>query len=500
LGSFLPALLACLLWLGLDVSAKHALARYEQALEAKGEHFDFAAFIPKPVPDTSNFAFTPVVATSYEGILDKNGHAIDPQNRNPTNRLGMAVFDREPPPDWPEKSGNWPIGEKTDLKALQLYYRSLPGKANPFPVAAQPQSAAADVLLALSKYDQSIEELRQAAALPDSRFPLNYDCDPPSGILLPHLAVLKKCSRVLEFRAVAELHNGQSDQALAEVKLTLRLMASVRSEPGIVSQLARADMLNLALQPIWEGIQEHLWSDVQLKELDQDLATLDFLADYESSVRSDEALRIATMRYLRRTRAVGMFFGDGDGMPLASEIELRFAPSSVYYDNELAFVRACQEWILPMVDGQRHSVSLEAVQLAATNIDQMRLHWSMNDVLAAMMLPSFETYAQRCRYAQSSVDMARVACALDRCRLARGQYPESLDVLAPSFIESVPLDIMGGNPLKYHRTDDGEFVLYSVGWNGMDDGGAVYLQADSKTLIDYDNGDWVWSGQVMGGE
>ena len=149
-----------------------------------------------------------------------------------------------------------------------------------------------------------------------------------------------------------------------------------------------------------------------------------------------------------------------------------------------------------------HSVSLEAVQLASANIDQMRLHWSLNDALAAMLLPAYEKCAQKYGYAQSSVDMARVACALERCRLAQDKYPESLDALKPRFIESVPPDVIGGQPLKYHLTSDGQFALYSVGWNGTDDSGAVLLKANSKTLndIDYDKGDWVWTGQVKDGQ
>lgn len=500
LGSFCLVLLACFVWLVLNMSDKRSLMRYEQRWETKGEHFDLADFIPKPVPDAENFALTPVVASCYEGILDKNGHAINPQNKNVVNRLDMEIYARESLLPWPTNSGDWVEGAKTDLKALQLYYRALAAKSNEFPAAPQPQSPTADVLLALSRYDATIEDLRQAAALPSSRFPLNYDCEPPANILLPHLAALKKCSQVLQLRAVVELQNGQSDKALADVKLTLRLIATVRSEPFLISQLVRIAMLKLTLQPVWEGIQEHRWSDDQFKELDEDLAKLDFLADYESSVRGDRTLMIANIEYLRRTRNIGMFFGDGNTMPLATEIELRFAPSSVYYHNELVFVQACQDWILPIINVKRHSVPLEAVHLAATNIDQIRLHWSLNDALAAMLLPAFEKCAQRYGYAQSSVDMARVACALERYRLAQGKYPESLDALTPGFIESVPPDVIGGQPLKYHRTSDAQFALYSVGWNGTDDGGVVFLKANSKTFIDYDSGDWVWTGQVMGGQ
>ena len=86
--------------------------------------------------------------------------------------------------------------------------------------------------------------------------------------------------------------------------------------------------------------------------------------------------------------------------------------------------------------------------------------------------------------------MARIACALERFRLARGEYPASLDVLAPQFITKLPHDIIGGQPLKYRRSDDGQFVLYSVGWNEKDDGGQVELTESGR--VDMDKGDWVW--------
>ena len=71
------------------------------------------------------------------------------------------------------------------------------------------------------------------------------------------------------------------------------------------------------------------------------------------------------------------------------------------------------------------------------------------------------------------MDLARTAIALERYRLAHGEFPESLDALAPQFIAKVPHDVIGGQPLKYRRTADGQFVLYSVGWNETDDGGVV---------------------------
>jgi hypothetical protein len=81
---------------------------------------------------------------------------------------------------------------------------------------------------------------------------------------------------------------------------------------------------------------------------------------------------------------------------------------------------------------------------------------------------------------------AQIVCALERYRLAHGEYPETLDVLAPQFIEKLPHDIIGGQPLHYRRIEGGIFLLYSVGWNETDDGGVP------GTLSDPKQGDWVW--------
>ena len=92
---------------------------------------------------------------------------------------------------------------------------------------------------------------------------------------------------------------------------------------------------------------------------------------------------------------------------------------------------------------------------------------------------------------QASVDMARMACALERYRLAHGEYPEKLDALEPQFIDKLPHDIINDQPLHYRRTDNGQFLLYSVGLNKKDDGGVVGLNENGRS-VNISTGDWVW--------
>jgi hypothetical protein len=60
------------------------------------------------------------------------------------------------------------------------------------------------------------------------------------------------------------------------------------------------------------------------------------------------------------------------------------------------------------------------------------------------------------------VNEAQIVCALERYRLAHGAYPGMLDALIPQFIEKLPHDIIGGQPLIYHTTPDGKFLIVDI--------------------------------------
>ena len=301
--------LAALFYAEEDWRGKHDWEKFKHEWEARGVQFGPASVIPPAVPDDQNFAMTPV----FDAVDKLMNQKWRTQHRNPhmgkdgdqmewdtnvVNRLDMAISENGENPT--NGIGNWQKATVSDLEVWQQYYRGLQASTNEFPIPPQPQTPAQDVLLALSRYDSTIEELRLAARLPDSRFPLAYDMEPPAAILLPHLAGLKRASQVLQLRAIAELQNGQSDLALADVKLMLRLGDSIHTEPFLISQLVDIAIVNIALQPVWEGLAAHRWSEAQLQELDAELAKLDFLSDYHTGMRGELMLcEIGDIEYLR---------------------------------------------------------------------------------------------------------------------------------------------------------------------------------------------------------
>lgn len=96
---------------------------------------------------------------------------------------------------------------------------------------------------------------------------------------------------------------------------------------------------------------------------------------------------------------------------------------------------------------------------------------------------------QKYAYTQVCVDEARIACEIERYRIAHGSLPATLEAL---HMANLPHDVINGEPLRY-RVNGDNYLLYSVGWNEADDGGKVVFDSDSKTRVDYKKGDWVWS-------
>jgi hypothetical protein len=456
---------------------KRAWENYKQELEAKGEKLDWQAFVPPSVPDDQNFLTAPIFAEMRNDKLRMSPYGNDgssPSFSQDTSRSGYGIYRKQ----------------STDLKAWQTYYsrQTNADMLKQFPVRPGPQTPAADVLFALSKLDAAVEQLRQASQRTYANLPLDYgEGFNATTTLLPFLGDLKQCSQALQLRASAELADGQSAKALDDVKLLLRLDDSIRNSPFLISHLVRIAIVGIAVQPIWEGLAEHQWTNDQLAALNAELAKMDFLADYGFVMRGERVFAIASLENLRRTREL---ISSADGTGLITN-KLTLAPSAFFSRNTLAFARMSQQWILPLVDTNSRTVSPEAMRRVEAAVSAEMKHYSYYKVLAVMAIPAIDKAAKKFAVVQSSIDLARVAIALERYRLAHNEYPVSLDALVPQFIEKLPHDIINGQPLHYRRTDGGKFVLYSVGWNEKDDGGTVVIRKGG-TAVDTDQGDWVW--------
>jgi uncharacterized protein YukE len=371
-------------------------------------------------------------------------------------------------------------------------------------------------------------ELRAASSREYSRFPVVYDLDNPWMILLPHLGKIHQTMHRLNLEACAELAAGQSDQALADVKLMLALADSVKSEPILISYLVRLASVQTAIQPVWEGLAEHRWTDAQLQELQARFLSYDLLADMAPSLQAERAVGTLTADLLTKKGLVYVeYIGSFDNYRNYQEpfrkvffyVIGKLIPSGWYDREKLNYNKLFDAQFEGVVDVTAKTVSPQKAALDADEVGRQiygkywpppagnaygffesgrlingessggaALHAILHhSALAMLLLPPLRNVPDKAAAAQTAANQAALACALERYRLANGQFPDTLAALTPQFMAHAPNDVITGQPFKYRRTEDAQFILYSVGWDEKDDGGVP-----GKSLFDL-QGDWVWS-------
>ncbi len=85
----------------------------------------------------------------------------------------------------------------------------------------------------------------------------------------------------------------------------------------------------------------------------------------------------------------------------------------------------------------------------------------------------------------TSANLAVLALASERFRLAHGRWPNSPAVLVPAYLSAEPFDPPTGGPLHYKQSGK-RLIIYSVGLDGKDDGGV------------WERGTGYWFGKDVG--
>ena len=495
------ATLVALFYVVENWRGKRAWARYEKELTAKGVSLDFASAVPRPVPDDQNFAMTPFLAPLFDFAP---GTQTWRDRTATTNRMAFA----HALPDLSSRQKrNWQQGGKTDWTALLAAFKDAARNSAGEPSAAsqdKPQGspatdqfqAATAVLEALKVYDPVLAELRTASRRPHARFNIRYEQEDPSGILLPHLALIKNCVRILSLRAGAELMLGQTEPALNDLDLAWYLVGTLREEPILISQLVRCASLGIILQPVWEGLADRRWSDAELRRLQERFGGLDFLADVRRALFAEQLFGNRLIEYLRNHPQMLDTIGSltDDGSPETGWVTT-LIPRGWFYQEQVNYNRAYETLVRPGVDVGARRVDPHVIAGNEKTIEQsLRGGVSLlvkHHLLAALLVPAIPQAQRKFAHAQTLVDAGALACALERYRLAVGRFPDSLAALTPEYLQKPLHDLITGEPLHY-RLEEGGFVLYSVGWNARDDGGIVGMSEKIKTNLDLTQGDWVF--------
>ena len=369
---------------------------------------------------------------------------------------------------------------------------------NTFRVILDHASSAADFLAWSDQYEPDFDLIREALKRPYARIDCDYSN--PAKIPIPKFLTVRSMAQVLAERAQCHFLLNQPEQALGDLRRIHDMCHLLEAAPSGKPMTLVAAMINVAVtglyvETIAYGFQKHAWQEPQFAALQEQLADINLTPFVFEALQEGPAAECRDVEIMSLPKFVNLLNGmrpiDDDHPIWPVKIISWFWPSGWTYQNMVNVAELDQRW-LEGFDLAHDTVAPRTMDSALQNLSNLLDRKSPFRILAAIAVPNFVKAEQATAHNQTLVNEAQIACALERYRLAHGEYPETLDTLAPQFIEKLSHDIIGGNPLIYHRTDDGSFILYSVGWNERDDGGERHPYNNVGRGVDYTQGDWVW--------
>lgn len=445
-------LLACWILVHLieNWRGRRAWENWQAAQEKRGAHYQIEALIPPLMPDSDNFAKAPVVASAIKG----NGRL-----------LGEFTFGGPSP-----LPPGWSTGHTLDFRAWSEI-----NKTN-------------DLETRLAEMSEALVQISEAAKRKGCRFDLprndeNYTGTQFLGFLAP--------GRVLTIRSLLHLRSGRADAALQDALTGLRIIRHLSSEPDLIAVLSQLNMSGLAMQPVWEGLETHAWNDSQLASLQDELSKIDELKAF---LLMGQAQRISAANFYGKITS-GKWWAEEPSIAgkAAGILGLGLIPRGWMYRNWCKADEYFANTWLQTVDPSKHRIYPDRAREVESWWEKKRgTPYTFFAKTLTVAGPGMAAQAHRFAERQLALDEAFIVCGLERYRLDHEDYPDSLQVLVPAYADRLPDDVFSDGPLRYKRTGRGSFLLYSVGWNGMDEGGQMAFDHQSPPRQDWEKGDWPW--------
>ena len=497
----------CVFLLEENIRGKIKLHSYVRQLRARGEKLTLAEMsVPRPSTDQNAFSALLALTNQFSALRKECPFPVDTTVTRPRLVASGHAIARSEQPDL----GVNRIPVSYEPSACPVVYRRGMGRGGYedetnttfyAPVKADWADLDGQVL----KAADLLKEARTRLSDPSLHVEIDYarGLDVP----LPHLNLAWAAANWFALTALSEIHSRNLDAAVTNIISIARLTRFGQDELLTISQIHRWQVGLTGMGVTWEALQRTGWTDEQLLVLQR--------AWQESSVIQGTlpTMEMERLLYHNNFRQAqhfptwgefgrGLFYDSRGGSPPAdlSELlsDLRDGANAVAWrlawvdQDELRFL---QQYEL-MLDRARRSVGRQNWSVYVLSEEDFAPARGFYDCWRFLLSPgvtgnvgfglrqAFEYETQR--------EMTIAAIAIKRYELRTGTVPPNLVALVPEYLSELPHDWMSGSPLRYHTNSDGTFTLYSVGTNGIDDGGDPTPISGKWALSIWNECDAVW--------
>jgi hypothetical protein len=188
----------------------------------------------------------------------------------------------------------------------------------------------ADVLRGLNRYEPAFAILREAALRPRSQFMAGWE----KGLLqadIGHQGDVINLTHVAGMRILTLLALGETAQAMAEWRVTVKLVESFEAQPSLYAVMIRTMLVAQSMRVAWGILTSRTFSGDRLVEIEAHFEAMDLRADVRFGFATERALFnscVLEMKRLPRNQwreRFGVFFGDSrqGAIPVSDRIMQR---------------------------------------------------------------------------------------------------------------------------------------------------------------------------------
>ena len=476
------------LFLATSLFDAYCKRRYEASVakvRAAGLPDSWDEIMPKPVPDADNFGaledFKPFLAIEEVKRPFGPSHPTGREIRS-LDEKGMEALKGIKPLKISSGSlkaaGPFQTASLSDLRSKALADKRLGDDTSSF-------SDSEALLKVFEDLDPLWKRLHEAKQRKHAV--LFYSVRPGAEMMVNRLInPILTLTNIAQLKARAHIHTLRGNEALEECLLAFKL-ADLEAEPTLIEHLVRNSQIGVLMPALYEGVSAHVWNDSQLAVLEKHLARYDLFESLSKSIAAESLYNRSIYSYMQSEIRTGSekaipFFG-----MMASQDKLFANNQFLIQFFSKSILNAVGSGGLDSLLHYKNLLEKEVHHDLRSNLHPPDLRWGPFNRLALVGAEAISGVIKATARGQTLLNIARVAIALERHRLKHGSLPSTLDALAPEYLPSIPTEVFDGAPLHYALKDNAQgFTLYSTGWKGTDDGGAMDYSKPDQT-------NWTWS-------
>lgn len=438
--------LAVLLIVGVAVWwSKGELARYRAELEARGERFSMEELAPAKANPVGNGGDEALQVGASMGATRKVPALAE-----------VRISLKEVSPGMNE------VLHKRDLV-----------------LGSTPPRDWAEVEEALAPFQPQLARLRELAKSPE----LTTDLDYGLGVrmTLDMSGPLQYATLLLAVDTQLRLRAGDATGAVEDVVTLLRLTSIQGRHPGVISQVMYGAFLSFAQAGTWEVLQSDAASAGDLKMLQDAWATI---APTEMIIPMLRMERAQGLVFFASRESISSAYGHTSWPPGNWDDVLRgsrlYLWSTVYrHSDQRQFIAESQD-LIDKVSKQGMAGWSPVLSSSKGLTKASHGEESAKRLASALMQPDWTSLLATIVHSETMSQLTVTALAIRRYQLKHeGAVPPSLEALVPGYLDKLPVDPWDGKTLRYRVEGDG-YLLYSVGMNGVDDGGDASQESGPK--------------------